>query len=48
MSLEEYRKSKSLDKLLGAIKEADEPQVQKKSYVEDKMWKPELDKNGNG
>ena len=48
MSLEEYRKSKSLDKLLGAIKEADEPQVQKKSYVDERMWKPELDKTGNG
>ena len=29
MSLEEYRKSKSLDKLLGAIKEDDKPQVEK-------------------
>jgi len=48
MSLEEYRKSKSLDKLLGAMAEADEPQVQKKSYVDERMWKPELDKTGNG
>ena len=48
MSLEEYRKSKSLDKLLGAIKEDDKPQVEKKSYVDERMWKPELDKSGNG
>ena len=48
MSLEEYRKSKSLDKLLGAIKEDDKPQVEKKSYVDERLWKPELDKSGNG
>ena len=48
MSLEEYRKSKSLDKLLGAIKEDDKPQVEKKSYVDERMWKPTVDKAGNG
>ena len=47
MSLETLRKSNSLDKLLNAVKEDSAPQ-EKKSYVDERLWKPELDKSGNG
>ena len=47
MSLEELKKSNSLDKLLNAVKEDSAPQ-EKKSYVDERLWKPELDKSGNG
>ena len=47
MSLETLRKSNSLDKLLNAVKEESAPQ-EKKSYVDERLWKPELDKSGNG
>ena len=47
MSLDTLRKSNSLDKLLGAVKEENAPQ-EKKSYVDERLWKPELDKTGNG
>mgnify|MGYP003132207348 FL=1 len=47
MSLETLRKSNSLDKLLNAVKEETAPQ-EKKSYVDERIWKPELDKSGNG
>ena len=48
MSLESLRKSNSLDKLLNAVKEDSAPQEGKKSYKDDRLWKPELDKSGNG
>ena len=47
MSLETLRKSNSLDKLLNAVKEESAPQ-EKKSYVDERLWNPELDKSGNG
>ena len=46
MSLDSLRKSNSLDKLLNAVKEDSAPQ-EKKSYKDDRLWKPELDKSGN-
>ena len=47
MSLSQLRKSNSLDKLLGAV-EAENKSQEKKSYVDERLWKPELDKTGNG
>ena len=47
MSLESLKKSNSLDKLLNAVKEDSAPQ-EKKSYKDERLWKPELDKSGNG
>jgi hypothetical protein len=47
MSLDTLKRSNSLDKLLGAVKEENAPQ-EKKSYKDDRLWKPELDKSGNG
>ena len=47
MSLASLKKKSSLDKLLNAVKVENEPQ-EKKSYVDERLWKPELDKSGNG
>jgi hypothetical protein len=47
MSLSTLRKSSSLDKLLGAIQAENAPQ-DKKSYADDRLWKPVVDKTGNG
>ena len=47
MSLSTLKKSDSLDKLLGAVQKENEPQ-EKKSYKDERLWKPELDKTGNG
>ena len=47
MSLQTLKRSNSLDKLLNAVKEESAPQ-EKKSYVDERLWKPELDKSGNG
>ena len=47
MSLQTLKRSNSLDKLLGAVKEENAPQ-EKKSYKDERLWKPELDKSGNG
>ncbi len=47
MSLDTLKKSSSLDKLLNAVKEDSAPQ-DKKSYKDDRLWKPVLDKAGNG
>ena len=47
MSLDTLRRSNSLDKLLNAVKEDSAPQ-EKKSYKDERLWKPELDKSGNG
>ena len=47
MSLSTLKKSNSLDKLLGAVQAENEPQ-EKKSYVDERLWKPELDKTGTG
>ena len=47
MSLSAMKKQDSLDKLLGAVKTENAPQ-EKKSYGDERLWKPELDKTGNG
>ena len=47
MSLAQLKKSNSLDKLLGAVEKENKPQ-DKKSYVDERLWKPVLDKTGNG
>ena len=47
MSLDSLKKSSSLDKVLNAVKEDSAPQ-EKKSYKDDRLWKPEMDKSGNG
>ena len=46
MSLDTLKRSNSLDKLLNAVKEDNAPQ-EKKSYIDERLWKPELDKSGN-
>jgi hypothetical protein len=47
MSLAQMKKSSSLDQLLGAAQSENQSQ-EKKSYVDERLWKPELDKSGNG
>ena len=47
MSLNTLKKSNSLDKLLSAVEKENTPQ-EKKSYVDERLWKPVLDKTGNG
>ena len=47
MSLDALKKQNSLDKLLGAVESENKPQ-EKKSYVDERLWKPEVDKSGNG
>ena len=47
MSLAQLKKSNSLDKLLGAVQSENSPQ-EKKSYVDDRIWKPVMDKTGTG
>ena len=47
MSLDSLKSSGSLNKLLDAAKGETAPQ-EKKSYVDERLWKPELDKSGNG
>ena len=45
MSLTAMKKQNTLDKLLGAVEEENKP-LEKKSYVDERLWKPELDKTG--
>ena len=47
MSFSSMKKSNSLDKLLGAVETENKPQ-EKKSYVDERIWKPTMDKTGNG
>ena len=47
MSLAAMKKQNSLDSLLGAAQKESAPQ-EKKSYVDDRLWKPVMDKTGNG
>ena len=47
MSLDQLKRSNSLDKILGEVQKQNAPQ-EKKSYKDDRLWKPELDKSGNG
>ena len=47
MSLAQMKKQNSLDQLLGAAQSENQSQ-EKKSYKDERLWKPELDKTGNG
>ena len=47
MSLAQLKKQNSLDALLSAAQSENKTQ-EKKSYVDERLWKPELDKTGNG
>jgi len=47
MSLNTLKKQNSLSDLLGAAEKENTSQ-DKKSYVDERLWKPELDKTGNG
>ena len=47
MSLAQLKKQNSLDQLLGAAV-AENKSPEKKSYVDERLWKPDLDKTGNG
>ena len=47
MSLDTLRRCKYADKLLSQVQAESAPQ-EKKSYVDERLWKPELDKSGNG
>ena len=47
MSLDTLKRTNSLDKLLGAVQQENAPQ-EKKSYKDERLWKPEVDKSGNG
>ena len=48
MSFDKLRKSNSLDKLLAQVKKDETPTTEKKSYVDERLWKPQVDKAGNG
>ena len=45
MSLAAMKKQNSLDSLLGAAQKESAPQ-EKKSYVDERLWKPTMDKSG--
>ena len=47
MSLDTLRRANTLDKLLSQV-QAESATQEKKSYVDERLWKPELDKSGNG
>ena len=47
MSLAAMKKQNSLDSLLGAAQKESAPQ-EKKTYVDERLWKPTMDKTGNG
>ena len=47
MSFASMKKSSSLDKLLVQAETENKPQ-EKKSYVDERIWKPVMDKTGNG
>lgn len=47
MSLAAMKKQNSLDSLLGAAQKESAPQ-EKKSYVDERLWKPTMDKTDNG
>jgi hypothetical protein len=48
MSISALRNQNSLDKLLQQVQKDDSPTSEKKSYVDDRLWKPVVDKAGNG
>jgi hypothetical protein len=47
MSLESLKRNSGLDKLLSAVQKESAP-ADKQSFVDERFWKPELDKTGNG
>ena len=47
MSLDTLKRANTLDKLLSQV-QAESAFQEKKSYVDERLWKPELDKSGNG
>jgi hypothetical protein len=48
MSISALRNQNSLDKLLQQVQKDDSPTTEKKSYVDERLWKPVVDKSGNG
>ena len=48
MSISALRNQNSLDKLLQQVQKDDSPTTEKKSYVDERLWKPPVDKSGNG
>ena len=48
MSLDKLKSTNNLDKLLNAVKEDNKDPSDKKYYVDERLWKPELDTSGNG
>ena len=49
MSISTLRNQNSLDKLLAQVQQDEKPSGgDKKSYVDDRLWKPVVDKGGNG
>jgi hypothetical protein len=48
MSISALRNQNSLDKLLKQVQQDEAPVKEKKSYVDERMWKPDVDKAGNG
>jgi hypothetical protein len=48
MSISALRNQNSLDKLLQQVQKDESPVTEKKSYVDERLWKPQVDKSGNG
>ena len=48
MSISALRNQSSLDKLLAQVQKDETPTTDKKSYVDEWLWKPQVDKAGNG
>ena len=48
MSISAIRNQNSLDKLLQQVQKDESPATEKKSYVDERLWKPNVDKAGNG
>ena len=48
MSISALRNQNSLDKLLAQVQKDESPVTEKKSYVDERLWKPQVDKAGNG
>ena len=47
MSFASMKRNNALDDLLGAAQKESAPQ-EKKSYADERLWKPTMDKTGNG
>jgi hypothetical protein len=48
MSISALKNQNSLDKLLAQVQKDESPSTDKKSYVDERLWKPNVDKAGNG